>query len=181
MKYERNLPNLITCSRIAMSPFLFSFEPLSFGFYALYSICGLSDVLDGAIARCFDMKSPIGAKLDSIADLLFYSCMTLSLWDCLTATLPVELWWMLALILCLRAVSYVIAAVKYRKFSSVHSYLNKATGFCVFLIPYMCKFEFFCLYCFLVGFLAIVASCEEIFIHVKMGKYEEDRKTLFKP
>lgn len=40
-------------------------------FFVLYILCGISDVLDGLIARALHTESEIGATLDSVADLIF--------------------------------------------------------------------------------------------------------------
>ena len=54
------------------------FLPLgSVRFLAVYTIAGLTDVLDGWLARKTGTASPFGARLDSIADLLFYGILIL--------------------------------------------------------------------------------------------------------
>ena len=40
-------------------------------FWTLYLLCGLSDVLDGAVARLAGTESRIGEKLDTLADIVF--------------------------------------------------------------------------------------------------------------
>ena len=40
-------------------------------FWTLYLLCGLSDVLDGAVARSTGTVSLLGEKLDTIADIIF--------------------------------------------------------------------------------------------------------------
>ncbi len=68
-----NLPNLITVIRIFLMPiylyFFYSDMDNSF-LYAgiIFIIAGISDVLDGYIARNFDMKTKLGALLDPLAD-----------------------------------------------------------------------------------------------------------------
>ena len=44
-------------------------EPLSVLFYAIYILCGISDVLDGYIARKSNSVSKSGAFIDSIASI----------------------------------------------------------------------------------------------------------------
>ena len=43
--------------------------------FVLFIICGISDDLDGYIARKYNMKSSLGAKLDNIADFTSFCCM----------------------------------------------------------------------------------------------------------
>lgn len=67
-----NLPNLITILRILLIPFFI--VALSYNYLGLALIIfvcsGLTDALDGFIARTFHQKTLIGAYLDPIADKL---------------------------------------------------------------------------------------------------------------
>ncbi len=68
----RHLPNLITCIRfILIGPILWSLLTKSYplAFY-LFVIAGLSDGLDGLLARFFSWTTPLGALLDPLADKL---------------------------------------------------------------------------------------------------------------
>ena len=60
------------------------FLPLgSVRFLAVYTLAGLTDALDGWLARKTGTASPFGARLDSIADLLFYGILILWLFPVL--------------------------------------------------------------------------------------------------
>lgn len=66
------LPNLITLTRFLSAIFLFiNFSPLDF--YSIYlvliiALIGLSDSLDGIVARRFNMVSKLGIVLDPFTD-----------------------------------------------------------------------------------------------------------------
>jgi cardiolipin synthase (CMP-forming) len=67
-----NIPNLLTVTRLFLAPvFLALLSQHHFG-YALYVFCGagLTDALDGTIARWFNLRTEIGALLDPFADKL---------------------------------------------------------------------------------------------------------------
>jgi cardiolipin synthase (CMP-forming) len=67
-----NIPNILTLTRLFLVPvFLALLSEHRFG-YALYIFCGagLTDALDGTIARYFDLRTEIGALLDPFADKL---------------------------------------------------------------------------------------------------------------
>lgn len=66
-----NIANIITALRIVGCALLFVWPPLSLPFLLVYAWCGISDVLDGALARRFALQSDFGSALDSIADALF--------------------------------------------------------------------------------------------------------------
>ena len=72
MKKLLTLPNFLTALRIAGAACLLFITPLSPAFFIVYTFCGISDVLDGVIARASHSTTEFGAKLDSAADLLFY-------------------------------------------------------------------------------------------------------------
>ena len=99
------MANLITCCRILLSLLLLFFPALSPGFYGLYLAAGLSDMLDGYVARRTNSASPLGAKLDSMADLVFLAVCLIKLLPVLA--LPVWLWVWVGLIALLRLVNVV--------------------------------------------------------------------------
>ena len=65
-----NLPNLITISRLLLTPYivwLLLIESYFLGFI-FFLISGISDALDGFIAKRFNQKTLLGSYLDPIAD-----------------------------------------------------------------------------------------------------------------
>ncbi len=67
---ELNIPNLITLARILSVPIMvwaISSGEMLFAFI-LFVIAGLSDAVDGYLAKRLDMASELGAYLDPIAD-----------------------------------------------------------------------------------------------------------------
>jgi cardiolipin synthase len=75
------MPNLLTISRICLAPFLVSailerrFQ-LSF---ILFVAAGLTDALDGGLARILKQRTVLGAYLDPVADKLLLSTLFLVL------------------------------------------------------------------------------------------------------
>ena len=76
------MANMITCVRIALSVALLFCPALSPAFYALYIAAGLTDIIDGAVARKTDTVSELGSRLDTVADIVFTAV-------CLIKLLPV--------------------------------------------------------------------------------------------
>ena len=71
-KHHISIADIITILRIVGALILFSVKTLSISFLVVYFIAGLTDVIDGYIARKTRTTSDLGAKLDSIADVIFY-------------------------------------------------------------------------------------------------------------
>lgn len=180
MLANKNLPNIISAARIVGTICLLIMEPLTPLFLVIYSLTGLSDVLDGAIARKYGTSSELGAKLDSIADLLFYTLILIRIFPVMWVTLPKKIWIMVAAILAVRGVSYGTAAHKYHRFASMHTYMNKATGLMVFGVPYAISSPIAVPYCWGVCIVAMAASLEELIIHLTSQEYDPNCKMLMK-
>ena len=127
------MANLITSCRILLSLLLLFFPALSPGFYGLYLAAGLSDMLDGFVARRTNSASPLGAKLDSMADVVFLAVCLVKLLPVLA--LPVWLWGWVGLIALLRLVNVVSGFVRRKKLVLLHTRANKLTGALLFLLP----------------------------------------------
>ena len=65
-----NLPNLISLGRLLLVPLAISliFDGNYWGALWVFVIAGVSDAVDGFIARRFDRRTPLGALLDPLAD-----------------------------------------------------------------------------------------------------------------
>lgn len=68
---KTHIPNIITALRIALCIPMFFAEAMSPLFVSCYLLAGVSDMLDGFLARKLCVTSDFGARLDSVADLVF--------------------------------------------------------------------------------------------------------------
>lgn len=177
--HRLNIADIITLFRIMGTILLLALRPLTAGFFFLYALTGLTDVLDGWIARKTKTASDFGARLDSIADLLFYTVMLFRIFPSLWNTLPVNIWYAVTVICIVRILAYLIAAVKYRRFASLHTYMNKLTGMAVFLVPFFLVTEHAAIFCWGVCAVAAAASLEELAIHLRCGVYSPNVKSIF--
>lgn len=173
------LPNMLTAQRMVGAVVLFFVPPLSVAFFVIYSICGVSDILDGAVARARHATTELGAKLDSCADLLFYAAMILRIFPILWERLPRPIWVFVALALVLRSSAYLTAALKFRRFAALHTYMNKLTGFAVFMIPYFIVGDYGVVYCRIACAIGTLASAEELMIHIIRHEYRADIMSLY--
>ena len=175
----KNVPNFITCIRILGTAILLFIEPFTIGFFVLYTVCGVTDILDGLIARKCNAISELGSKLDSIADIFYYMVMVFKILPVLVKILPVYVWYMLFGVVVIRVLSYLIAAVRYRCLASHHTYLNKVSGFSAFLAPYFVTESIGDVYCTVVGVIVSIATLEEFMMHIVFKEYRADMKTIF--
>lgn len=173
------LPNCITALRIVGTVFLIFTAPLSIVFFIIYTICGISDLLDGWVARKTNSITEFGSRLDSIADLFFYVVMMLKILPTLWKILPIWVWYVLGGILLLRIISYITAAVKFHRFASLHTKMNKISSLGVFLIPYFLVLPFAAVYCCAVCLFGAASSIQEFYLHLTRKEYHENHKALF--
>lgn len=176
--HEWNTADTVTSMRMIATLFLLFIPLKSIWFLVIYTFAGLTDVLDGWIARRTGRASEFGARLDSISDLLFYGVLLIRLFPVLYQILPGEIWYAVLGIVLVRLLAYVTAAVKFHCFASLHTWMNKLTGVAVFLLPYVLFYSSSVVYCWAVCILAFAASAEELTIHFLSTDYLADRKSL---
>lgn len=135
---EKYTANIITGSRVAFG-FLLLFIPLSsVWFYILYLLCGLSDMLDGTVARKMNAVNSFGSKLDTVADFIFMAVCVVKLLPVIN--IPVWLWIWIAVIAIIKFTNIVLGVVYRKKLVDYHTVLNKATGLLLFLLPFTLQF-----------------------------------------
>lgn len=179
---ERHLwsaADTITAIRIVMSVPLI-FIPLNSGyFFTIYTIAGLSDALDGYVARKTKTASAFGAKLDSIADLSLFCVLMFRFFPSLQNTIPAFIWFAAGSVALIRLSSLAVTAIKHHRFDTLHTYLNKLTGGLLFLLPYIFAFTSIVQYICILCAVAFVASVEELIIIINEKEYNLERKSIF--
>lgn len=128
-----NMANLITGVRILCSLALLFFPAFSPAFYTLYVAAGVSDMIDGTVARITGTAGAFGSKLDTVADFVLVCC-------CLIKLLPIlhlPTWLMLWIIgiAVIKAIDLISGYVLHKELAAVHTVMNKVTGLFLFLLP----------------------------------------------
>ena len=135
---KKQIANIITSSRILSSIGLLYCPVFSDSFYVLYLFCGLTDMVDGTIARKMGADSTFGAKLDAVADFLFVIASFVKLVPVIR--IPVWIWVWAAVIAMGKLVTLVWGFTQMKQMPSLHTIANKATGLCLFLLPLTMSF-----------------------------------------
>lgn len=163
---RKYLPNLLSALRASLSLLLFALAPFSPIFFALYALCGLSDMLDGFLARRLNCESAFGARLDSLADFLFCAAAIFRLSPLLVRRLPPLVWAGAAGALLLRLTGCIVARLRKRPLAPPHTQLNRATGLLLFLLPPLLPTRAFAPMCHIVCAVALLAAQQELFIRL---------------
>ena len=127
------MANIITGSRIALSLALLFFPAFSPAFYALYLTAGMTDVIDGAVARKTGRESECGKRLDTAADLVFFASCLIRLLPILRPPVWLCVW--TGLIALIKAVNVISGFAVRKQWVAPHTAMNKATGVLLFALP----------------------------------------------
>ena len=125
--------NIITGFRILCSIALLFCSPFSPPFYALYLVAGLTDMIDGLIARKTNTVSTFGVRLDTAAD---FALVAVCLWKLLPKlSLPSWLWVWIGGIALIKVVNVLSGYILQKRFVVLHTAMNKVTGVLLFILP----------------------------------------------
>jgi len=173
----KTVPNLITSSRILCAAALFCVVPLSAAFWILYALCGISDTLDGYIARRTGQTGSFGAKLDSAADFLFVGAVLVRL-------IPIFPWkcWMLVwigAIALVRFTTFAIGLAKYGAIPWLHTIANKAAGIALFFAPAIWRIGGKGVAALILCSIAGLSAMEELLLTLRQKELNADIKSIF--
>ena len=132
------MANFITGLRIVFSVVLLFCPVFSPAFYALYIAAGVTDMIDGAVARKTGTVSGFGAKLDTTADFVLVVVCLIKLLPVLHVPAWLYIW--IAIIAFIKVANIAAGYIRQKEFLSVHSIMNKVTGGLLFVFPLTLSF-----------------------------------------
>ena len=127
------MANAVTGIRVVCALALIFCPPFSVWFYLFCTVGGISDVLDGILARHLGKETKFGAQFDTIADTLFIGIVILKT----VRAIPVPLWsiiWIVC-IAVMKIINMISGFVIYKRFVCEHTVMNKLCGVLLFAFP----------------------------------------------
>ena len=122
-------------------------------------------MLDGSVARYFHSESEFGSRLDSLADFIFFAISCFKILPNIKITCVFMIWAGLIFIIRL-----ICIGINYRKDRSdyiTHSFLNKLTGFLLFISVLFIETVSMDIILTVLCFIASIASIHELRISLK--------------
>lgn len=177
MKIPGWTANLLTAARIFLAAGLLFVPPPGMVFMSLYLSCGVSDALDGYIARKTHTQSNLGARLDSIADLVLIAALFITLYPILHLSAGFIAW--IAAIAVIRLAAAVVVLIRHRAFAMLHTLGNKLTGFLLFLFPLSLAVIPPEAPLWIICVAATLSAVEELVIGVTSKELRLDRRSIF--
>ena len=127
------MANFITFIRIVCSIILLFCPVFSPAFYVLYIIAGVSDMIDGIVARKTGTVSELGSKLDSAADFVFVVVCLIKLIPAIHIPIWLIIW--MIVIAVIKVINLILGYVARKEIVVCHTVMNKVTGLLLFVLP----------------------------------------------
>jgi len=159
-----------------MAVTLIFLKPLSSAFFIIYILCGITDLIDGPMARRTGTASICGAKLDSLADTILIAICLFTLYPFLGITLEIMLW--ISFIAVIRITSIGVALYRFKTYASIHTYSNKLTGILLFVTPLLLLHINHTIWNVFVCIIATLSAAEELIIQITSKELKLNRKGL---
>lgn len=178
----RQLPNILSCLRVALSISLLLLINYPYFFVAGYIICGITDIADGYVARKYKAESKLGSSLDSVGDMVFWAIILYLLFFHIKVKIDSIALLGVIVVAIARIINIIITKVKFHEWGVMHSVGNKSSGLLIFIaLPI----------CFVVGHIplliaipvlivALISSIEEFLILLTSTSYDSNRSSIFK-
>ena len=155
----KQIPNLLSALRIALCLPLLLVDAMTVPFWVLYVIAGLTDILDGFLARRWGVESKLGARLDSLADFVFVLTVGYKFFPLLK--LPATLWMMIGLIALIKVANAISSYMVKRRIEFLHTRANKLTGFFLFIGMMAIGQSYFVPVAWVIACIALFAAIQE--------------------
>ena len=155
----KRIPNLLSMSRIVLCLPMLLVDAMTLPFWTLYVIAGLTDMLDGFLARRWGVESKFGARLDSLADFMLVLAVGYKLFPYMK--LPTALWMMIGLIALVKMVNAICSYVVRHRIEYLHTKANKLTGFLLFIGMMIVGQSYFIPVAWVIACIALFAAIQE--------------------
>ncbi len=181
MKIPLNIPNILSLYRIVAFPVIIWTLIINYETLFIWLICInlITDILDGWIARTFNMQTEIGARIDSIADIGTYICAFGGIFMFKYLEFEPHLISFLTMI-GLFIASNLLSLAKFGRFPSLHLYSNKIGGYIQgFFFFVLFVFGFYTTFYYFMVTWGILAFSEHIIIQLIIKKMRSNAKGLY--
>ena len=118
-----------------MSIILLVPETFYTSFNIIYIYCGISDMLDGYIARLTNSETKFGERLDSVSDIVFVIVVVIKTLPFLDLSKEIIIW--VIFIFFIKIFNVIYSYVNYKRIEFPHTILNKLIGFILFITPFI--------------------------------------------
>ena len=178
------IPDQLTLLRLGMAPLLWILALLQWRMMlgVGVALAGLTDVLDGWLARRLKRTTRVGSQLDSAADLVMIASITFWL-VMLRPDFFQRYGHVLVVWAVLGVLTLIVSWIRFRRVANLHLYSAKAAGFIGYLfVLYLLLFDGLRpLYFWIAIGLAFTATTETLLIMMTRSKVDEHARSILLP
>jgi len=172
-----NIPNALSVSRIFLCLPLLFLTPLSGWFLLFYTIAGVTDMIDGPLARRTKKVTQFGANLDAAADLLFIFVVLFRILPILQLRSWEYVW--IVVVILIKFASLLVGFMRHREIVFLHTYANKFFVLSLFAFPLFALFVDINSVILPLLVIATIALLEDLIINSTSKEPDRDLKGLF--
>ena len=183
----KTIPNILSISRLILIPamiiptYYIDNEPNArFIFLIMFIIIGVTDKLDGTLARYLNQTTALGAKLDTIADMVFYPLIALWLYRFESGVVG-EWWNLIYFLLALYFFKMITGKIKFGYVPAFHTIGAKTFSASLYFFMIIAMLDsnlaesIFPLLC-VIGF---INQIEETYILLTRDSVDENIRSVF--
>ncbi len=175
-----NIPNILSAYRLLSFPFVLYLIYAGRENFFAWMLCVnlVTDILDGLIARAFNMQTALGARLDSLADIGTYMLALVGVYRFKLDEIGGDVW-LLCFTVILFATGYIVSFIRFGQYQSFHLLSAKISGYALgifFFVLFMFTYQSW-LY-FIAMTVASLAFAEEIVILFIIRELRSDVRGL---
>jgi CDP-diacylglycerol--glycerol-3-phosphate 3-phosphatidyltransferase len=192
------IPNALSVARFPLalsliiwalfiSPNLRLGDTLKWVFTACYLFSGLTDILDGYLARKYHWESKLGGILDGLADVTFFLCCFVVLTllyarrNLVMNSLDLNVLLVTgAVIIVFKTANFFVTLKRFKQFNGVHTWTFKSVGTMLFFsaLAFMWLQRLDYRMVIFMGAVTILACVEELWLLFVMKEYDVDHPGL---
>ena len=177
----QSLPDLISYTRLLLVPVVLALALFGLQFWTGIALLagGITDALDGAVARKWKVVTAYGSRLDSIADTLMEisagAAFILLRPDIFAAhQLVIGAW------IALEVAWTVLAWIRFRRIANLHLYLTKTGGVLAYaFIVYTFVVSYNETFFYVTAAVLIVSSIECLLLAMFAARVDEHMKSIY--
>jgi len=176
-----SIPNLLSAYRILTFPAVlyFAFTGKEQIYFILLLIDLITDILDGFIARKFNLQTEFGARLDAFADIGMYILAFSGVVIFKAKELEPYLF-SLVIFFTVFVIPKIISWIKFRRFPSLHLFSSKIGGYLQgFFFLYLFIFGFSPVFYYVMIICGILSFMEQIIIVLIVSDMKSNMKGLY--
>ena len=183
----KTIPNMLSISRLILIPamlipsyFIQDEQQARFVFLIMFIVIGVTDKLDGTLARYLNQTTALGAKLDTVADMVFYPLIALWLYRFESGVVG-EWWNLIYFLLALYFVKMIVGRIKFGYIPAFHTIGAKtfSASLYFFMILAILSPEFAKTIFPLLCVIGYINQLEETYILLTRDSVDENIKSVF--